>query len=53
MDPIDLRLKNAAKTGTKAAYGATFGTVTFEETLEAIKNHEHYKAPLDKNPRPG
>ncbi|MEK9754468.1 MAG: xanthine dehydrogenase family protein molybdopterin-binding subunit, partial [Rhodospirillaceae bacterium] len=25
MDPIDLRLKNAAREGTKAAYGPTFG----------------------------
>lgn len=53
MDRLALRLKNSAKPGTKAAYGATFGKVTFEETIEAIANHEHYKAPLDRNPRPG
>ena len=37
MDPIDLRLKNAAKEGTKTAYGVTFNTIGFIETLEAIE----------------
>ena len=27
MDPIELRMKNAAKEGTKAAYGPTFGPI--------------------------
>lgn len=53
MDPLDLRLKNSAKPGDKAIYGPTFGQVTFKETVESIKNHPHYKAPLDRNPRPG
>ena len=43
MDPIDLRLKNAAKAGTKTAYGVTFNTIGMVETLEAIKDSEHYK----------
>ena len=46
MDPIDLRLKNAAKEGTRAAYGPTFGPVGLVETLEAAKAHDHYAAPL-------
>jgi len=49
MDPIDLRLKNAAKKGTKTAYGVTFNTIGLVETLEAVKNSEHYKTP----PKPG
>ncbi|MCO6418783.1 xanthine dehydrogenase family protein molybdopterin-binding subunit [Siccirubricoccus sp. KC 17139] len=53
IDPLELRHRNSAKTGMKAAYGATFNQVTFEETIEAIQNHEHYKSPLEKNPRPG
>ena len=53
MDPLDLRLKNSAKPGDKAIYGPTFGQVTFKETIEAIKHHPHYTAPLEKNPRPG
>ena len=46
MDPIDLRLKNAAKKGTKTHYGPTFNTIGFVETLEAAKNSPHYRAPV-------
>ena len=46
MDPVELRLKNAAKEGTKAAYGPTFGPVGLVETLEEAKAHDHYRAPL-------
>ncbi|HYR67265.1 MAG TPA: xanthine dehydrogenase family protein molybdopterin-binding subunit, partial [Reyranella sp.] len=46
MDPIELRLKNAAKKGTKTAYGVTFNTIGMVETLEAIKNSDHYKTPV-------
>ncbi len=53
MDPLELRLRNNVQPGDKAIYGATFGKVTFAETVQAIKNHPHYKAPLDKAPRPG
>lgn len=49
MDPIDLRLKNAVRNGSKAVYGATFNNIAFVETLEAIKNSAHYKAPLGPN----
>ena len=49
IDPIDLRLKNAAKEGTQAPYGAKFNRVGFVETLEAAKKHPHYRAPLGKN----
>ena len=46
MDPIDLRLKNAAKAGTKTAYGVTFNTIGMVETLQAVKDSEHYKSPV-------
>ncbi|MSO91289.1 MAG: xanthine dehydrogenase family protein molybdopterin-binding subunit [Acetobacteraceae bacterium] len=49
MDPIELRLKNAAKNGTKAVYGPTLTNIGFIETLEAAKNHPHYKTALGKN----
>ncbi|MEM7775567.1 MAG: xanthine dehydrogenase family protein molybdopterin-binding subunit [Pseudomonadota bacterium] len=49
MDPIDFRLKNAAKEGTKAAYGPQFGPIGLIETLEAAKNSDHWKAPLGPN----
>jgi CO/xanthine dehydrogenase Mo-binding subunit len=49
MDPIELRLKNAAKEGTKSSYGPTFQRVGLVETLQAAKDHPHYKAKLGKN----
>ena len=49
MDPIEMRLKNAAHEGTKSSFGPTFGRIGLKETLEAARNHPHYKAPLDKN----
>ena len=48
MDPLELRLKNAARQGTKAAYGPVMPRVGFVETLEAAKAHPHYTAPLGK-----
>ena len=53
IDPLELRLKNTARKGTKAAYGATFGDVTFKETIEAIQHHPHYTAPLNRAPAEG
>ena len=49
MDPIEFRLKNAAKEGTKTAYGVTFGPVGLVECLEALRNHPNYKAKLGPN----
>jgi CO/xanthine dehydrogenase Mo-binding subunit len=48
MDPLEFRLKNAAREGTKAAHGPTFPRIGYVETLEAAKDSEHYKAPLGK-----
>ena len=46
MDPIDFRLKNAAKEGHTTIYGDTWGPVGFIETLEAAKETDHYKTPV-------
>lgn len=46
IDPIDFRLKNAARSGSQSAYGPKFGTIGLAETLEAAKAHPHYTAPL-------
>ncbi|MEM7236076.1 MAG: xanthine dehydrogenase family protein molybdopterin-binding subunit, partial [Planctomycetota bacterium] len=46
-DPIDLRLQNAAKEGTKRVDGPVYPRVGLIETLEAAKNHDHWKAPLE------
>ena len=49
MDPIDLRLANAAVEGTQASYGPKFPRIGFVETLEAIKEHPNYTAELGPN----
>lgn len=49
MAPIDFRIKNAAREGTKSSYGPTYGPIGLGATLEAAKNHPHFKAPLGPN----
>ena len=45
IDPIEMRLMNAAREGTRAAYGPTYRRIGFEETLRAAQSHPHYSAP--------
>jgi CO/xanthine dehydrogenase Mo-binding subunit len=47
MEPIDLRIKNAAKEGTKSSYGPVYGPIGIGPTLEAAKKHPHWNAPLE------
>ena len=49
LDPLDLRMKNAVRDGVKAAYGPTFKNIGYVETLQAIRDHPHYVAPLGPN----
>ena len=47
MDPIEFRLLNSAKEGTRRATGPLMPYVGFVETLTAAKEHAHYSAPLE------
>lgn len=49
MDAVDFRIRNAAQEGTRASYGPVYGPIGIGPTLEAVKNHQHMKAPLKKN----
>ncbi len=49
LDPLDVRLKNAARSGTKSSYGPTFNEIGLVATLEAARAHPHYSAPLGAN----
>lgn len=49
LDPLDVRLLNAARKGTKSSYGPTFNEIGLVATLEAAKAHPHYSAPLSEN----
>ena len=47
IDPIDFRLMNAAKEGTRRADGPVFPRIGCVEVLEAMRDHPHYSAPLE------
>ena len=46
MDPLEFRLKNAGREGTRHLDGTTLGPVAFAETIRAAMEHPHYTAPL-------
>jgi CO/xanthine dehydrogenase Mo-binding subunit len=46
MDPIDLRLKNAADEGTQAPYGPKFPPIGLKACLQAAKAHPNYNRPV-------
>ncbi|MCW5980076.1 MAG: xanthine dehydrogenase family protein molybdopterin-binding subunit [Bryobacteraceae bacterium] len=47
LDPVEFRLMNAAKEGTRRADGPKFRRIGCVEVLEAMRNHPHYRAPLE------
>ena len=47
IDPIELRLMNAAKEGTRRADGPVNPRIGCVEVLEALRDHPHYNTPLD------
>ncbi|MEQ9672967.1 MAG: xanthine dehydrogenase family protein molybdopterin-binding subunit [Roseovarius indicus] len=49
LDPLEVRLKNAAREGTKASYGVTYPAIGLEATLRTAKDHPHWTAPLGEN----
>jgi len=51
IDPLDFRIKNGAREGTRRADGPVFPRIGMIETVEAAKKHPHYRAPL--GPRQG
>ena len=47
MDPVELRINNAMKTGDQLVLGYPCTEIGSIELLEAVKSHPHYRAPLD------
>ncbi len=47
IDPLDLRIQNAAKEGTRRANSVINPPIGCIETAQATKNHEHYSTPLE------
>ena len=48
IDPVEIRLQNAAREGTKAAYGPKFGPIGLVDTLHAVTKTDHYSRPLEE-----
>ena len=49
LDPIDVRLLNGSKEGTKSSFGPTFRKIGLIETLEAAKSHPNLNVELGPN----
>ena len=47
VDPLDFRLLNGAKEGTRRVTGPRYPRIGCLETVQAAKEHEHYSASLD------
>jgi CO/xanthine dehydrogenase Mo-binding subunit len=47
MDPMEFRVKNAAKEGTQRMDGAVYPRIGFMETMLAAMNTKHYKTPIE------
>ncbi len=46
IDPVELRLINAASAGSRKTNGTPYGHMGLRETLEAVRAHPHYWAPM-------
>lgn len=49
IDPIEFRHRNGVEEGVESTYGPTYKRIGFKETLDAIRQHPHYSAPLGPN----
>lgn len=46
IEPAEFRLNNAAKEGVRRVDGPVYGRIGMEETVQAIKDSDHYQTPL-------
>lgn len=49
IDPLELRLRNAATKGTRTLHGVELPIIGAVDTLEAVRSTEHYTLPLGPN----
>ncbi|MBW3542867.1 MAG: xanthine dehydrogenase family protein molybdopterin-binding subunit, partial [Planctomycetes bacterium] len=49
-DPLEFRLKNAAREGTRRVDGVVFSRIGMHESVEAILGSEHWQTPLESVP---
>jgi CO/xanthine dehydrogenase Mo-binding subunit len=46
LDPMDVRIQNAARKGTQSSYGPVFEDIGLVAALEAAKAHPHWTSPI-------
>ncbi|MCO6457304.1 MAG: xanthine dehydrogenase family protein molybdopterin-binding subunit [Pirellulaceae bacterium] len=46
LDPLEFRLKNASREGTRRVDGPVFPRIGMVETVQAIRDSQHYQSPL-------
>jgi xanthine dehydrogenase molybdenum-binding subunit len=46
-DPLDFRLKNSSREGTRQVTGVPFARIGAEECVRAALDHPHYRAPIE------
>ena len=51
LDPVEFRLRNAAREGSRQPTGPVFRRIGFVETLQAAQEHPHLAAPLSGSHR--
>ena len=47
IDPVDFRMRNSSREGTRRVDGPKFRRIGCEAVLRAVKDHPHYSAPLE------
>lgn len=53
IDPVKLRLQNAAKEGTRRADGVMNVRIGAQEVMEAVHEHQHYSDPINDTGKDG
>ena len=53
IDPVELRLRNAAREGSRRADGTPYPAIGMVEVAEAARGHDHYLSPLPRPSAPG
>lgn len=47
IDPLEFRLKNSSREGTRTVFGTTFPRIGHEECVRAAMESEHYRSPIE------
>ncbi|MEE2659637.1 MAG: xanthine dehydrogenase family protein molybdopterin-binding subunit [Candidatus Latescibacterota bacterium] len=53
MDPLEIRVKNSAREGTRRADGTVYKKIGATETVEAARQSEHYQSAKPSGPNQG